>query len=156
MVEILDTHGTLLMSVGITWRASKENITLDGCREDTKEGVVNVFPDKAEKSGVREGMDGCGGDEYILDAARCTHDVGGPPAESTRELIGQLIPPRTTFQFVRSGGSCWWQCNIRMVRRWPEICEQLSHRRVNWDAEPSSHGGRQDSGVDVGRDFVCC
>jgi hypothetical protein len=44
-----------------------------------------------------------GVDEYILDAARCTHNVGGPPAESTRELIDQLIPPRATFQCARSG-----------------------------------------------------
>lgn len=96
----------------------------------------------------------CGGDEYILDAARCTHNVGGPPAESVGELIGQLIPPRATFQSARSGESCWWQCDIRMVRLWSEICEQLSHRRVNWDAEPVSHGGRQASKVNVGRDFV--
>jgi hypothetical protein len=41
-----------------------------------------------------------------------------------------------------------------MVRLWSEICEQLSHRRVNWDAEPISHGGRQASKVNVGRDFV--
>ena len=108
MVEILDTHSTLLMPVGTTWCASKEDITLDGCRKDTKEGVVDVFPDKAEKLGVREGRRGAG-DEYILDAPRCTHDVRGPPTESTRELIGQLIPPRATSsllgQVKAAGGS---------------------------------------------------
>jgi len=123
MLEVLHTHGTLLMPVGITWRASKENITLDGRGKDTEEGVVDVFPDKAEKSGVRGGRGGCGGDEYILDAARCTHDVGRSPVESTGELIGQLIPPCATFQFGRSGEKCWWGCNIRMARRWSEICE---------------------------------
>ena len=43
------------MPVGITWRAGEENITLDGRRKDAKEGVVDVLPDKAKKSGVREG-----------------------------------------------------------------------------------------------------
>ena len=58
-----------------------------------------------ERGGVR-----CGGDEYILDAARCTHNVRGPPTESTRKLIGQLIPPRAKFpcvlgQVKTAGGS---------------------------------------------------
>jgi hypothetical protein len=56
MLKVLHTHGTLLMPMGITWRASKEDITLYGRREDTEEGVVDVFPDKAEKSGVRGRM----------------------------------------------------------------------------------------------------
>ena len=43
------------MPMGIAWRAGEEDITLYGRRKDAKEGVVDVFPDKAEKSGVREG-----------------------------------------------------------------------------------------------------
>ena len=96
--------------MGIAWRAGEEDITLYGRRKDAKEGVVDVFPDKAERSGVREGRVRCGGDEYILDAARCTHNVRGPPTESTRKLIGQLIPPRAKFpcvlgQVKTAGGS---------------------------------------------------
>jgi hypothetical protein len=45
------------MPVGVTWRAGEENITLDGRRKDAKEGVVDVFPDKAEKSGISMGVD---------------------------------------------------------------------------------------------------
>ena len=53
LVEILDSHGTIRMSRGITRRTGKENITTDSRGKDTKEGVYEL-PDEARSPGIRQ------------------------------------------------------------------------------------------------------
>jgi hypothetical protein len=52
VVKVLDTHGTMWEAAWITGPASKENITLDGRRKDTKESVVDMFPDKTDSEKI--------------------------------------------------------------------------------------------------------
>ena len=53
VVEVLGIHGAMWVSMRITRCASEKDITLYGRRKDTKEGIVNVLPDKAKILGVR-------------------------------------------------------------------------------------------------------
>lgn len=109
MVEILGTHGTRLMPVGITWRASKDNITLDGCRKDTEEGVVDVFPDKTEKSGVRKGwMDAGGLNTYLTRPGARTMWEGVRPNRRTNSSDNSFhlaLPSSLLGQVKTAGGS---------------------------------------------------
>lgn len=52
LVKILDSHGTIRMSRGITRRTGKENITTDSRGKGTK--GVDELPDEARSPGIRQ------------------------------------------------------------------------------------------------------
>ena len=52
LVEILDSHGTIRMSRGITRRTGKEYITTDSRGKDAK--GVDELPDEARSPGIRQ------------------------------------------------------------------------------------------------------
>jgi hypothetical protein len=112
LVEIMDSHGTIKISRGITRRTGKENIRIDSRGKDTKEGVINVLHDEAGSPGIREFLRAKygrkGQTETILEAAGSTDDVGRFPTEPTFKLLGYSFPPGANL--AGSNETRWRQC----------------------------------------------